>query len=348
MRSEQRQRRIEQYLQRAEFASLEELAGALGASVSSIRRDLTLLEATGNFRRTHGGARLVNPRSDEFAFSNRDTHQLGEKEAIGRLCAGLIQPRQTVIIDAGTTAYHVARHLGESALQIVTNSLPVANLFAASPRVEVVVSGGVIYPRLGVLVGPLAVEAFSRVHADVAIMSGGGITLDGVTNSHALLIEIQRAMIQAAGRVIFCLDHSKLGRQSVAQLCGLDSIDAIVTDSGAPGELVQAFRARGLEVLVAPPIAPPVIAPPAEVSPPRPTRRARLPTGRQRPGRPGRRSPARPPHGPEPVSGAEAESELRRTETARVGPLPGSEPPSAPLSGPVLAEADLGSNVSWD
>ena len=181
MQAEERQKRIEEYLGKFEFAGLEELAKHVGASVSTVRRDLTVLEVAGNIRRTHGGARLVNPRSDEFSFSRRDTVQLVEKEAIGQRCAGLIQTRQSVIIDAGTTAFHVARHLEGRTLQIITNSLPVANLFASAPSIEVVVSGGVIYPRLGVLVGPLAVETFSKTHADVAIMSGGGVTVDGVT-----------------------------------------------------------------------------------------------------------------------------------------------------------------------
>src|ERR1700745_401936 len=110
-------------------------------------------------------------------------------------CAELIQPNQTVIMDAGTTVYHVARYLESKAPQIITNSLPVANLFASANKIEVIVSGGVIYPRLGVLVGPLAVESFSKMHADVAIMSAGGVALDGITNSHGLLIDIQRAMI---------------------------------------------------------------------------------------------------------------------------------------------------------
>ena len=252
MQPEERQHRIEVYLQRVEFASLEELAKQVGVSPSTVRRDLTLLEAGGVLRRTHGGARLGAPRSEEFAFSSRETHQLAEKERIGRACAALIQPRETVIVDAGTTAYHAACYLESKTLQLVTNSLPVANHFASSQRVEVIVSGGVIYPRLGVLVGPLAVEAFSKIHADVAIMSGGGITLDGVTNSHGLLIEIQRSMLQAARRVIMCLDSTKLGRQSVSYLCDLDSLDVIVTDSGAPADLVEALRGRGLEVVVAP------------------------------------------------------------------------------------------------
>jgi DeoR family transcriptional regulator, fructose operon transcriptional repressor len=251
MQPEERQYRIAEYVQKVEFASLEEIAGQVDASVSTVRRDLTILEGSGILRRTHGGARITSPKTDEFTFSARDTHQLAEKEAIGRACAALIGPNQTVIIDAGTTVYHVARHLESKSPQIITNSLPVANLFASANKIEVVVSGGVIYPRLGVLVGPLAVEAFSKIHADVAIMSAGGITLEGITNSHGLLIDIQRAMIEGAQKVIFCFDHTKFGRKSVLPLCELDCADAIVTDSEASSELVESLRERGLNVVVA-------------------------------------------------------------------------------------------------
>jgi DeoR family transcriptional regulator, fructose operon transcriptional repressor len=116
----------------------------------------------------------------------------------------------------------------------------------------VILAGGVIYPRLGVLVGPMTREAFTKMRADVAIMGAGGITLEGVTNSHALLIDIQQAMLKAAQKIIFCLDHTKFGRQSVSPLCGLDMADVIVTDSQAPQELVSGLRERGVEVIVAP------------------------------------------------------------------------------------------------
>lgn len=251
MQAEERQWRIEEHLHKAEFVSLDELAELLDVSPSTVRRDLTALESKGTIRRTHGGARVVSPKSDEFAFATRDTHQLDEKEAIGRACAELVKPNQSLILDAGTTVFHVARHLDAKSPQVITNSLPVANLLASNPRVEVLVSGGMIYPRLGVLVGPLAVEAFSRLHADVAIMSSGGITLDGITNSHGLLIDIQRAMIAAAQRVIFCLDHSKFERRSVSFLCPLDEIDVVVTDRLAPAPLLQGLRDRGIEVVQA-------------------------------------------------------------------------------------------------
>jgi len=102
-----------------------------------------------------------------------------------------------------------------------------------------------------VLVGPLAVESLSKMHADVAIMSGGGITMDGITNSHALLIDIQRAMLESAQRIIFCLDHTKFNRRSVSHLCGLDAIDTIVTDAQASTDLVAELKQAGTQVITA-------------------------------------------------------------------------------------------------
>ena len=252
MQPEERQARIEAYLQKAEFASLEELAQHVGASVSTVRRDLAALESDQKVRRTHGGARtLAAPKSDEFVFNVRDTHQVGEKETIGAACAALIEPGQNVIIDSGTTCFHVAEHLDDKVAQVITNSLPVANLFSASNRHEVHLSGGVIYPRLGTLVGPHAVETFSRMHADVAILSGSGISEDGIYNSHALLVDIQRAMMAGAAKVIFCFDHTKFGRRSTFFLTDFENVDIVVTDAGAPEALITALRGKGLEVVVA-------------------------------------------------------------------------------------------------
>lgn len=251
MQTEERQKRIQEYLAKAEFASLEDLASIVSTSVSTVRRDLDALSDKGFLKRTHGGARALGSISDEYAFSAKETAQLAEKKAIGAACAALVQPRQTVIIDAGTTCFHVATHLEAKSPHIVTNSLPVAHHFSGSNKLEVVVSGGLIYPKLGVLVGPLAVAAFGQVQADIAVLSCGGVTGEGITNSHSLLIEIQLAMITAARKVILCVDHTKFGRQSITRLCGLEMIDSLITDRTPPAELSAALEAANVEVIVA-------------------------------------------------------------------------------------------------
>jgi DeoR family transcriptional regulator, fructose operon transcriptional repressor len=251
MESEERQKLIESHLLVEEFASLDELSEVVDVSISTVRRDLEALVEKGIVKRTHGGARLTYPRPEEPSFSVFGNTQLKEKEAIGKVCADIIQPNQTVIIDAGTTCFYVARHLEAKSAHIITNSLPVANHFSSENKVEVVVSGGVIYPKLGVLVGPMAVACFSQVHADVAIMSCAGLTPEGITNSHGLLIEIQRAMMQAAGSVILCVDHTKFGRQSISKLCDLDAIDTLITDELPPPEMQVALANAGVVVIVA-------------------------------------------------------------------------------------------------
>ena len=82
-------------------------------------------------------------------------------------------------------------------------------------------------------------------------MSAGGITMEGIMNSHALLVDIQRAMIRAAQKVIFCLDHTKFGRKSVSILCDLEPVDVIVTDAGVPTDLCQQLRDSGIEIVIA-------------------------------------------------------------------------------------------------
>lgn len=255
MQSEERRTKIDSYLQDAEFASLEELARAVGRSISTVRRDVAELEREGKAKRTHGGARTLQPKSDEFVFNVRDTRQVDEKEAIGAACAAMIHSGQNVIIDGGTTCYHVARHLDENVAQVITNSLPVANLFSGMRRQEVVVSGGIIYPRLGVLVGPHAVETFSRVHADVAVLSGSGICEEGIYNSHALLVDIQRAMMAGAAEVILCFDYAKFNRRSTVFVSDFSHVSTVVTDDHAPEPLLASLRAKGVRVVVAPVVA---------------------------------------------------------------------------------------------
>jgi DeoR/GlpR family transcriptional regulator of sugar metabolism len=252
MQAEERYSRIENHLQKVEFSSLDELSEQLDVSVSTIRRDLTSLEKKGNIRRTHGGARIIQPKTDDYVFATRNTRKTDEKEAIGKACADLINSHQTTILDAGSTVYHVAAHLGEKSPPIITNSLPITNLFSGNNLTEVVVTGGIIYPRLEVLVGPLAVESFSKVHADIAVMSASGITAEGIYNSHALLIDIQKEMLQSADKVILCLDHTKFDRRSMFFLTDFDPIDCIVTDSKAPMDLVEELREKGIEVIIAP------------------------------------------------------------------------------------------------
>jgi DeoR/GlpR family transcriptional regulator of sugar metabolism len=216
------------------FASLPELAEQLQVSESTVRRDLDYLEDAGTAKRTHGGVFYTGPSPKLPHFDELQPSQWDKKKQIALEAARLIEDGDTILLDGGSTTYEVARLLVGRRLQIVTNSLPVANLFASNANNDLVLVGGYIYPRTGVALGPYANEMLKRLNVRRTILSVSGINERGFFNNNLLLVETERAMMHAADEVIVVADSTKFGRQSLAHLCGLGDIQHIVVDSEIP------------------------------------------------------------------------------------------------------------------
>jgi len=232
--------------------SLAELSLALDVSDSTVRRDLEALEQTGVAHRTHGGAVCTAyPAAHLLGFADRQTTNLAGKKAIASAVGELIEERQTIIIDGGTTCYQVAMELAGRDLCVVTNSVPIAALLYADMRAEVTLVGGYLYPRTGVALGPSALGQLDRLHASVLVMSCAGVTPDGVFNINQMMVDIERKMMHVADRVILAVDHSKFGRRGLAKICSPEEIDVVVTDEGASAEDRKSFQAKDVQLIVA-------------------------------------------------------------------------------------------------
>jgi DeoR/GlpR family transcriptional regulator of sugar metabolism len=165
-------------------------------------------------------------------LEERSSKQLEEKQAIARAAAARICDGDTVLLDGGTTTLEVARLLVGRPLQIVTNSLPIATLFASSRETDLVILGGYVYPRTGVALGPMTVRMIEDIHANQTILSVGGITAKGLFNSNMLLVETERELMRSADEVVVVADHTKIGRPALAFLCEISAIDTLIVDSG--------------------------------------------------------------------------------------------------------------------
>ncbi len=234
------------------FAALPDLADALAVSESTIRRDLDYLEENGSAKRTHGGVFYTGSSPKLPHFDERQPAQWEHKRAIAATAARLIQDGDTLLLDGGTTTYEVARLLVGRPLQIVTNSLPVANLFASSADTDLVLVGGYVYPRTGVSLGPYANQMLKSLNVRRTVLSVAGINDRGYYNSNLLLVETERAMLEASEEVIVVADSSKFGHQSLAHLCALDGIDRLVVDHGITADWRAKIESSGVELIVAP------------------------------------------------------------------------------------------------
>ena len=233
------------------FASIEEIVRELGVSESTARRDLDVLEEQGAARRTHGGALYAGGFAEVGEFGGRPPTHWEAKRAIATRAVEEIGDGETVLLDGGTTTYEVARLLVGRSLQVVTNSLPVANLFASEARTDLVLLGGYVSPRTGVCLGPYANELLGRLHVTTTVLSAAGISSEGLFNAHLLLAETEQAMLRAAGRVIVVADSSKFGRKSLTLVAPLDAIDLVVSDSQLAAGWRETIAAAGPRIVLA-------------------------------------------------------------------------------------------------
>ncbi len=229
---------------------MPELASELSVSESTIRRDLDQLEQSGVARRTHGGVFYTGSAPFE-PYLGEEPAEWDKKQAIGQRAAQLIENGDTLLLDGGSTTYELARCLVGRPLQIVTNSLPVANLFAANAYADLLLVGGYVYPRTGVTLGPHADAMLAEVNVRRAMLSVAGVSERGLFNNNVLLVETEKAMLAAADEVIVLADSTKFGRQGLANLCELERVDCLVVDNEITEDWRSKIIAAGVRLIVA-------------------------------------------------------------------------------------------------
>lgn len=248
---EQRRERLLDLVRSRGFASLPELSRELSVSESTIRRDLDHLERTGQARRTHGGVFYAGSAPQLPLFNERQPAQWDKKQRIADAAVELIEDGETILIDGGSTTYEFASRLVGRPLQVVTNSLPVANLFASDPTTDLVLLGGYVYPRTGVSLGPMADAALEGLRVRKTILGCAGVTERGLYNSNVLLVHTEQAMIRAADETIVLADSTKFGRQDLVYLCDLTDVQRFVVDDGISEDWRSRICSAGIQLTVA-------------------------------------------------------------------------------------------------
>lgn len=251
----ERQSRLKDLIAQRGMCDLETLSSNLAVSQSTIRRDIESLESLGLVKRTHGGVIWLGDRASNlarpYAFDSRLTHQTDAKAKIAAAARALVQPNETILIDGGTTTFQFAQTLIDLPLAIVTNSLPIANLFLNNDNVELLLTGGLLYPKYGVLLGPNVEHILDTLHAQTLFFSAGGISNGALYNQNLLLVQAQQKMMQRSQRLVLLADSTKFGQQSLVKLCPLDQIDIVVGDPGLSEDRRREIRMAGCELLIA-------------------------------------------------------------------------------------------------
>ena len=250
----ERMRRVLELLETRDVVSVAELARAFDVSEVTVRSDLTNLARRGLVARVRGGARALQRGQSEVAFDVRLRVEEEAKRAIARAAAAMVADGEAVALDSSTTAFYIALELREKReLVVVTNGLRIASALADAPGVSVIVPGGVLRFAAMSLVGDFASSVLRSTRIGRGFFGARGISVDrGLMDLNPDEVRIKREMAEACERVVGVFDHTKWRRSALFTFVPTQRIDAIVTDAGAPPELVQEWRDRKVEVVTAP------------------------------------------------------------------------------------------------
>jgi DeoR family transcriptional regulator of aga operon len=261
----QRQNFILDVLSEQGATTLHQLSERLGASFSTVRRDLDELAMQGLVERTHGGATLAG-RSlarhaglaaeafEEFEPASPKDGMLAAKEAIARLAAMRLREGDSVIFDSSTTVLEVARLVVSSRLRIVaiTNNIKIADLLAGAPNVRLIVPGGSRRPGTYALAGDPGDTFLRRLHADAALIGAQSASAGALTDSRVESASNKQLLMSAVRTNILLIDSYKFGGPGLYEVAPLADFDEVITDAGLDKSELRDLERRGVRISLAP------------------------------------------------------------------------------------------------
>jgi len=230
----------------------KDLSSELNVSEDTIRRDLRELAAEGLLQRVHGGALPSSPAVGNFA--SRLKVATDEKRSIGRAAAAMIRRGQVIILDGGTTAVQIARHLPpDLRATVVTHSPTIAVELVEHPSVEVILIGGKLFKHSVVAVGAPAIESIGRIRADTYFMGVTGIHAEaGLTTGDFEEAHVKRALSSSAAETIVLASSEKLNAVSPYVIAPLSTITGMIVSDQVKAKTVAPFSRLGFTITKAP------------------------------------------------------------------------------------------------
>jgi len=224
------------------------LALEFETSEDTIRRDLRELAAEGKLQRVHGGALPASVAMGDLAV--REQVSTADKLALGRYGASLVQPGQVVILDGGTTALQVARHLAPALrATVVTHSPTVAVELARHAHVDIRLLGGRLFRHSMVNVGADVIAAAARLRADLFFLGVTGVHPEaGLSTGDAEEAAVKRALMERAAETVVLASPEKLLAASPFVVAPLSDASVVVIPRATPERVTRALRAGGVRV----------------------------------------------------------------------------------------------------
>jgi DeoR family transcriptional regulator, deoxyribose operon repressor len=249
---------IMQTLKADKASTVQDLSRLLQVSHMTIRRDLASLGKEQRIRILYGGI-ILNPSGE--SSNNESYYSLiaagsklpEQKKRIGQLAATLIEPEDTLIIDAGSTTEYFAKCLPEDReYAVLCYALNIVSETVRRKNIRTLFSGGNFHENTLMFESPEGLAMISRYRATKAFISASGVDHHlGVTCMNPYERETKKAAIRSSMKKILLVDSSKFGTLRSDFFADLSAFDEIITDEGISQEYIDIVEKLGIKLRIA-------------------------------------------------------------------------------------------------
>lgn len=247
--------KILELVNQQKYVSAQNIIDLLGASRSTVLRDINDLSQEGRVKKTRGGIMMLETDTEnpfEPSLAIRSHLYTKEKERIASKAMEYVAGCSSIMLDAGTTSMMFASALAKEVktpLTVITHDLNIALELNANRNINVFLIGGNLQ-RNATTVGYYAEKMIGEFHVDRVFMGIDGISLtDGLQNYKTEDIGLKRKIVSGIGdEVIVICDHSKFNFHSLLKICDLSEVDRIITGKELSEEIAEPFRALGVDL----------------------------------------------------------------------------------------------------
>ena len=223
---------------------VEELTTILGVSSLTIRRDLIELAKDKAIIRTYGGCFLAGRVALESEYHKKVALNFDLKQSIGKQAALEINPGDVILIDDGSTTFHLATNLGNiNPLTIYTNSLILVAELSRYPEITLNILGGVINQESYSVSGSLTEKFLENIHFDKVFMGIDALDENGKCYvKSASTARLAQIMLRSGKEKILLGDHTKVKVDSGFLYASLNDFDRWITTSGIERKQLDLFK----------------------------------------------------------------------------------------------------------
>lgn len=225
-----------------------DLSSQLNVSEDTIRRDLQELDEGGILTKVHGGALS---KSFHFTLKNNNVYSQPEKKTIAHKASRLISDGMLVLLSGGTTIIELIKSLPpELNATFITVSIPTALELLDHPNAEVIFIGNKLLKNAQMSIGAEVVQRLSEIKCDLCFLGTNSIDPEeGITDLDLEVIEVKKAMIRSAAKVVSLSISKKLNTVQRMRVCKIEEVDILITELDPNDELLKAYHSKGITII---------------------------------------------------------------------------------------------------